>query len=428
MNMKRLMIVAFILGVLPFTLSAGGGQEAKAAGPATIVFQSIADPRETAAVTELIEKYKSVKPEITVEYRPFSGGLNDMEAKLLLNLSSGVGDPDIFVTQYSSGVTFAAAGWLEWIPAQFASTVESNLAHPGLKKPCVFEGQWYGLPHSLGTFILAYNKDHFQEAGLSDGPKDYDQLIDYAKKLTMYDAGGNMTRSGLYFRKSGHGHGNATKWNQFYYAWGGKTPLFDEKSTYFNNQAAKDSLQYYLDAIYKHKVDSFNVEGDMNGLGKGTTSMIFRAPGAVILLETRYPDLNYGAFSVPKQVKSATMLSGVVSCVNKYSKNKAAVWDFLQWFFQPEHCVELAKSRGHAILKQNLSDPFFEREMYVVENRQNVEHPESVYSDPMMAGSYEGLMAIGRQVENVCYKKVSIAEALNAAEKDVQEVIEKHHQ
>ena len=350
-----------------------------------------------------------------------------MEAKILLNLSSGVSDPDIFVCQYSSAVSFFSAGWLATLPSKFASKLESNLAHPGLKSPGVLDGKWFGLPWSLGSFVLAYNKDHFREAGLVGPPKDYDQLMDYAKKLTKYDSSGNVTRSGLFIRKAGHPQGTATKWVQFYTAWGGQMPLFDKKGVYFNNKAARDSLQYYLDAIYKHKVDSFSVEGDMTGLGKGTTSMVFREPGTLILLETMYPDRKYGVFSVPTKVQPGTGLTGLIAVVNSHSKNKAAVWDFLEWLYQPENIVEVGKAVGTAILKQNLSDPYFQKELYVAENRQNVEHPESVFVDPMIPGSYEALMAIGRMIENVCYKKLSIDDALNAAEKEVKEIIQRNN-
>ena len=66
----------------------------------------------------------------------------------------------------------------------------------------------------------------FHEAGFHAGPKDWDEMVEMAKKLTKYDAEGRVIRSGLDLRLFGAGSGVAAKWWYFLKSAGGD--LFEE--------------------------------------------------------------------------------------------------------------------------------------------------------------------------------------------------------
>jgi sn-glycerol 3-phosphate transport system substrate-binding protein len=72
-------------------------------------------------------------------------------------------------------------------------------------EPAVFnyykvEGKLYSMPWNSSSSILYYNKDAFKEVGLDPEkpPKTFDEVTDYAKKLTKKDASGNVTRYGFH--------------------------------------------------------------------------------------------------------------------------------------------------------------------------------------------------------------------------------------
>ncbi len=425
MNKKPLvLLISLFLLLVPF-LAFSGGQE-EGSGIAKIVFHNDSNPKEDPTTKKLIAKFNQENPNIQAEFLVFEGGLADMEGKLLLTLSGGRSTPDIFINQYPSAATFYLSGWLEPVPEELRKWLVSNFSYTALEKPVTINNKMYAIPWSVGPFVMSYNPDYYAEAGIKQPPKTYDELMDYARKLTKYDSGGKVTRAGLYFRKTHHAHGIATKWSQFYFAWAGKK-RFDPQGVYLDNDAARGALQYDLDAVYKYKVDSFDVEGDFSGLGKGTVAQLFRSPTVTSLIDVRYPDRKYNVAPLPRHKVAANYLGATgVLAVNKVSKHKEAVWTFIRWLYtERENWLEMSKAVSGDILKTVADDPFFQKSIFKVA-RQSVSNPDTLFHDPLMAGSYEGLMAMGRAIENVCYKKLTIDQGIAAMEKEILEVIEKH--
>lgn len=60
-----------------------------------------------------------------------------------------------------------------------------------------FDGGIYWLPFNVAVPVLYYNKDAFEEAGLSDPPKTWDEFFEYARKLTKKDDSGVTQRYGV---------------------------------------------------------------------------------------------------------------------------------------------------------------------------------------------------------------------------------------
>lgn len=57
----------------------------------------------------------------------------------------------------------------------------------------VFEGKNYGVPFYISKTLLFYNKLMFKEAGLTNPPTTFDQLMDYAAKMSKGEKSGFMT-------------------------------------------------------------------------------------------------------------------------------------------------------------------------------------------------------------------------------------------
>ena len=114
-------------------------------------------------------------------------------------------------------------------------------------------GKTWGVPFQRSTIVLYWNKDAFKEAGLDPekGPANWDQMVDYAKKLTKTDASGNVTQYGVKIPSSGF---------PYWLFQGLTTPndveLMNEAGTetYFDKPAVIEALQYWVDLSAKHKV------------------------------------------------------------------------------------------------------------------------------------------------------------------------------
>jgi sn-glycerol 3-phosphate transport system substrate-binding protein len=57
-----------------------------------------------------------------------------------------------------------------------------------------YKGQIIGMPFNSSTILLYYNKTAFQEAGITEPPKDLEAMAAIAPKLVRKDASGNVTR------------------------------------------------------------------------------------------------------------------------------------------------------------------------------------------------------------------------------------------
>jgi sn-glycerol 3-phosphate transport system substrate-binding protein len=109
------------------------------------------------------------------------------------------------------------------------------------------------VPFQRSTIVLYWNKDAFKEAGLDPekGPANWDQMVEYAKKLTKTDASGNVTQWGVKIPSSGF---------PYWLFQGLTTPndveLMNEAGTetYFDKPAVIEALQYWVDLSAKHKV------------------------------------------------------------------------------------------------------------------------------------------------------------------------------
>ncbi len=114
-------------------------------------------------------------------------------------------------------------------------------------------GKTWGVPFQRSTIVLYWNKDAFKEAGLDPekGPASWDQMVEFAKKLTRTDAAGNVTQWGVKIPSSGFP----------YWLFQGLTTPNDAMlmndagtETYFDKPGVIEALQYWVDLSAKHKV------------------------------------------------------------------------------------------------------------------------------------------------------------------------------
>lgn len=114
------------------------------------------------------------------------------------------------------------------------------------------DGHWYGLPWRADTRAMLYNKQYFEEAGITEFPQTWEELFDAAEKLTVRDEDGNIQRAGLLWNV-GNGRFDQT-WRCLLAGVGGS--ILDETYTKanFNSPAGLESLSLMRKAIDEYKV------------------------------------------------------------------------------------------------------------------------------------------------------------------------------
>lgn len=117
-----------------------------------------------------------------------------------------------------------------------------------------FKVTYQGEVHALvdGTAfnsMLWYREDLFEEAGLDGPPQDWDELVEYAEKLTVTDEDGNVVRYGLTMPAARSEHTSVVLLS-FY--WQGEDMFVtDDNMPAFNNQTSIDAFETFAE-IYQN--------------------------------------------------------------------------------------------------------------------------------------------------------------------------------
>ena len=227
------------------------------------------------------------------------------------------------------------AGWLEplndvvpkrmmeqWPPAMVPSTMK--------------DGKIYFIRHQTEPRVLFYRKDLVEQAGYGAPPKDWDELVDLAGKLTIdKDGDGNIDQWGYAYSASPTGETVHETFGSFLYVAGGKLWKQDGSAA-FNGPEGLAALTFMGDLVNKHKVSPPGVityrEGTLTDLlGAGSVAMGEGDSSLMLRVLSSEPYGEKMAVTAPPCRKGLTpgkdfqyFNKGIAYCVNKNSKHLEA--------------------------------------------------------------------------------------------------------
>jgi ABC-type sugar transport system permease subunit/ABC-type glycerol-3-phosphate transport system substrate-binding protein len=287
------------------------------------------------------EEFEALHPDVGVEIQRVTGGSwTDFEIALLNDFWSK-NAPDVARISDITLARLIATGMLDEAPPEVVENLNSLMVSESLKDVLRRGDKTYGTIHAATWQGIYYNKDHFIEAGLDPDkpPTTWDEVIEYAGKLTKYDEKGNVTRAGISLRKEGYGPGIAMKFYDFLFSAGGGLYDKEKKHSLLNNKAAVDTLQFYMDILYKYRYDGFEVVGDFDGFVNGSVSMFCRGPWVIKALHDKAPHINWGVGHIPAKVKSSSNGGTYPLVVASDSPEKELAWEFALFLMAPERIV-----------------------------------------------------------------------------------------
>jgi multiple sugar transport system substrate-binding protein len=153
-------------------------------------FTFSAAPEHLEDLDGMIQIFEQAHPniKIKVETAPFA----DYFAKLSTLIAGGVA-PDVFELNYENFVSFAAKGVLLNLDplAEADEAFDAAIFYPRAYGAFNFNGMQLGLPETFSTVVLFYNKDLFDQAGLSYPAADWtwEDAVAAAEELTDAEAG-----------------------------------------------------------------------------------------------------------------------------------------------------------------------------------------------------------------------------------------------
>jgi len=220
--MKRGLILIIALGVLIILVLVGlytlGGRKPANVTAVKLEWWGVFD--EASSYQSVLAAYKTQHPYVTITYKKFR--MEEYEDALIQAWARGSG-PDIYALPNSWLHRFEANGFITPMPVStrmayyvrskplgireeikveyktvpaITLTDISNQYVSVVKDDVYFKGKIHGLPQSMDSLALFYNKDLLNFALITQPPITWEEFIDEVPKLTLLDATGKITQAG----------------------------------------------------------------------------------------------------------------------------------------------------------------------------------------------------------------------------------------
>ena len=336
-----------VAGMMVFGLTAcGGSGDSKESGK--LVFQ-IWDAGQKAGMEKLASTYMEEHPNVKIEVQ--ATGWDEYWTKLEASATSN-SMPDIFWMHSNQMYKYADNGIL----ADCSDIVETDkYSENAVANAQGSDGKIYGVPKDKDLVVLVYNKELFDQAGVSypDDEWTWDDMIDASEQI--YDKTGK-------YGYMAYAHDQVGYWN-FVYQNGGEILNEDGTEAEYTEPATADAIKYYID-LQKNDwcptQDQFANTSATEQFFSGQGAMFYAGSWDLTNFCTTYKDMN-GKWDVavlpkcpnPENGDGKAVISNSVSYATAAKgKNKDLAMDFLK-FLGSEEGQKIEGESGVAIPAYN---------------------------------------------------------------------------
>src|SRR5690554_168922 len=296
-------------------------------GKRTIVFTTPAEDA-SGAIRRLVDLFNSTHDWITVEHKALSSGSDDCHSYYVTAFLSKSNSFDVFSADIIWSAEFASSGWIEPLDNYF-SLMEREAFLPGPIAGCTYKNHIWAVPWFTDAGVLLYRTDLLKEP-----PKTWAELIATAKDLM----GKGAVQYGYVFQGNQY---EGLTCNVLEMIWNNGGEVLDGKSRVeLDSTEAVEGLQILVDimksGICPPNVLSYQEEDTRLAFQDGKVLFARNWPYAWSLMN-REGSLVRGRVGIsplpvgPKAKVSSSCLGGWNLMINRYSRHKAAAWEFIKF-------------------------------------------------------------------------------------------------
>lgn len=343
MKMKKmtsaLMIAAMAAGMLTGSLTVNAAE----AEDLTIWYYWENEGHQKA-LSEMIEKYNSEQSDykMTAKYVPFA----DFKKQLSIGASASE-LPDLVLLDSPDHASYASMGIFADVTGKF----DVSNYYDGPVNSCTIDDVLYGVPFGCNCLSLYYNQDMFDEAGITEAPKTWDELKAVAEKLTT------DTVSGLAFcsLQNEEGTFNFVPW-----LWSTGATSYD-----IDSEGGIKALTYVKDLVDSGIMSKECInwtQGDvMNQFLSGNVAMMVNGPWQIVTMRQEAPELNWDVTLIPMETQYASVIGGENYAVIAGGNEEGAL-NFLEFSTQPEQVAFMMNTMGYISADKTIADTQFASE------------------------------------------------------------------
>jgi len=327
---------AVVLGSLLLAGCAGGGGPAKK----QLRLFTWTPPDELAINQRLIAEFERAHPDIDVQLinDPSQGAMQ----KLQTMISAGTA-PDVMSIHGAFFVPFAAKGALLNLEPYAKADREFNLAdfYPRLLDLCRYQGKLYSLPRYASVYVLFYNRDLFDQAGVPypDDSWTWETFRRAAQKLTVRSDDPTKARYGC----------AVDFWGSRVYPWiwanGGAVVSPDGKRCVVDSPEAQGALQFLVDLNRKYGVVAPTSQADHRETKEkfkaGRVAMFMSGAWDIQVLK-QATTLNWDVAPLPKAKVRTTLLGDENYAISARTRHPQEAWALLAFLLGSKAQITMA--------------------------------------------------------------------------------------
>lgn len=292
-----------------------------------------------------------------VKVKPiYSGTYQESIVKALT--ANKAGDPPVISVLLSTDMYTlidedAIVSWDEMIRSD-ADRAWVKAFFPGFMENSQTGGKTWGIPFQRSTVVLYWNKEAFKEAGLDPNrpPANWNEMVDYAKKLTKKDSSGNVSQWGLQVPSSGFPY-----WLFQGFTTQNNVVLMnkDGTQTFYDHPAVIEALSFWVDLSRKHGVMKPGI------IEWGTTprdfferkiAMMWTTTGNLTNVKAN-AKFDFGVAMLPAGKRRGTPTGGGNFYLFKKStpQQREAALRFVRWITSPERAAQWGIDTGYVAVR-----------------------------------------------------------------------------
>lgn len=260
---------------------------------------------------------------------------NRIERILLLH--AGGTPPDVVATGFTSPYDEAASGLLAPLTEYLEQWDIRDLIPGPIWDALTWQGEVHVIPQYFDLRAYVYNQNSFADMGFDPEtpPEGWEQLVNYARRLTRVDETGRVVQRGFIH------HFNAVQNLAWYMMQAGVDPV--NRTTFesqLNSREALDALNMMLDLARAGEQYSSPGNPTVPGIATGTIAITYANPQLINVWERAHPGamehlrMFPGRRSADSQPIAANFINGLA--IPAASQKKDAAWRWIDFLFRED--------------------------------------------------------------------------------------------
>lgn len=300
-------------------------------------------PTEERIIKESLEGFEKKYPNINYQFQPIPGNYTE---KIQLMLGTGKA-PDLFWLKGDTSPAYMSFDVLQPLDSLLNRSPGFNVDDffPVFKDAFKHNGTYYGFGKDFNAYVLFYNPEMLQAAGISNPPKNWDELYNFSKRLTKdTDGDGKIDQHGFIIEPS------IDMVLPFAFQNGAEI-ISKNNEIKVGDAEFIEAVEYFI-KLYKDGVATIPADlgAGWNGDAFGRKQVAMAISGAWMIpyLQESYPDIPFKVAELPMGKEKATLAFCNAYVISKDSKYLDETWKMFTYLSGKEG-MKLWTSSGIAL-------------------------------------------------------------------------------